>query len=86
MDIFSSAPLLLWPEKYPITFGDMAMIGGPKGPHAEFLKDFAKFILDKYKPKALLVFSAHWETRNQIEGNDLFSRATSLLNSLLPQL
>jgi aromatic ring-opening dioxygenase catalytic subunit (LigB family) len=63
--------MLLWPEKHPITFGDIAMIGGPNGPHAAFLKDLGKHIVEKLKPKALLVFSAHWETRNQIEGTFL---------------
>ena len=65
--------MLLWPETKPISFGDIVSVGGPKGPHAAFLKDFGKFILEKYNPKALLVFSAHWETRNQIEGDTQFS-------------
>jgi len=46
----------------------MDSIGGPKGPHAQFLKDFGKTLMDKYNPKAIVVFSAHWETHGHIEG------------------
>jgi len=35
---------------------------GPKGPLAKFLKDFGPTLLEKYKPKGIVVFSAHWET------------------------
>jgi len=35
---------------------------GPKGPLATFLKDFGPILLQKYKPKGIVVFSAHWET------------------------
>ena len=35
---------------------------GPKGPLARFLADFGPALLEKYKPKGILVFSAHWET------------------------
>lgn len=60
--------MLLWPKSQPQPMEPDA-IGGPNGPHVSFLKDFGKFIMERLKPKALLVFSAHWETRNQIEGN-----------------
>ena len=35
---------------------------GPHGPLATFLKDFGPALLKKYNPKAIVVFSAHWET------------------------
>ncbi|THH13610.1 hypothetical protein EW146_g6636 [Bondarzewia mesenterica] len=35
---------------------------GPRGPLAQFLRDFGPALLSKYKPKGILVFSAHWET------------------------
>ncbi|KZT11441.1 Extradiol aromatic ring-opening dioxygenase [Laetiporus sulphureus 93-53] len=35
---------------------------GPKGPLATFLKDFGPVLLKKYKPKGIVIFSAHWET------------------------
>ena len=38
---------------------------GPKGPLANFLRDFGPILLEKYKPKAIVVFSAHWETMGE---------------------
>jgi len=35
---------------------------GPSGPLATFLADFGAALLAKYKPKGIVVFSAHWET------------------------
>lgn len=46
----------------------MDSIGGPKGVNAKFLQDFGKTLIEKYNPKAVVVFSAHWETHGQIEG------------------
>lgn len=39
---------------------------GPDSSHANFLKALGPFLLQRYKPKALLVFSAHWETQGHI--------------------
>ncbi|KAH8923337.1 Extradiol aromatic ring-opening dioxygenase [Atractiella rhizophila] len=36
--------------------------GGSDSLLSQFLKDFGNTLLEKYKPKAILVFSAHWET------------------------
>lgn len=47
---------------------------GPHGPHAEFLRHFGPFLLQRYKPKAIVIFSAHWETSNQLEGMNLTSQ------------
>ncbi|KAG8928476.1 hypothetical protein FRC01_005869 [Tulasnella sp. 417] len=58
------SPMLIWPKSKPANpgpFGDMLKYQGPVSPLADFLKDFGKVILDKYKPKAIVVFSAHWE-------------------------
>lgn len=38
---------------------------GPNGPNARFLKDFGPALLQKYKPKAIVVFSAHWDTSGE---------------------
>jgi len=38
---------------------------GPRGPLAAFLKDFGPALLKKYKPRAIVVFSAHWETAGE---------------------
>ncbi|KAF8644120.1 hypothetical protein AX16_008649 [Volvariella volvacea WC 439] len=43
-------------------YGEMGAWGGPTSPHARFLGDFGPFLLQKYKPKGIVVFSAHWET------------------------
>ena len=61
------APLLIWPERLPASL-PLDSIGGPKGPNAQFLRDFGKTLVEKYNPKAIVVFSAHWETHGHIEG------------------
>jgi len=38
---------------------------GPKGKLASFLGDFGPALLRKYKPKGIVVFSAHWETEGE---------------------
>ncbi|KAE9395027.1 Extradiol aromatic ring-opening dioxygenase [Gymnopus androsaceus JB14] len=38
---------------------------GPNGPLANFLKDFGPVLLKKYAPRAVVVFSAHWETTSE---------------------
>lgn len=35
---------------------------GPRGPLGTFLRDFGPALLEKYKPKGIAVFSAHWDT------------------------
>ena len=45
---------------------------GRKGPLATFLADFGPALLQKYQPKGIVVFSAHWETLGERLGaNDL---------------
>ena len=61
--------MLQWPEGVPPPMmggsGDLLKHTGPNGPLARFLSDFGPTLLDKYKPKGILVFSAHWETNGQ---------------------
>ena len=38
---------------------------GRDGPLANFLRDFGPLLLEKYKPKGIAVFSAHWETNGE---------------------
>ena len=38
---------------------------GPDGTLAQFLRDLGPALLEKYKPRAIVVFSAHWETSNE---------------------
>jgi hypothetical protein len=67
-ELMGVAPLLIWPERLPASL-PLDSIGGPKGPNAQFLRDFGKTLVEKYNPKAIVVFSAHWETHGHIEGN-----------------
>ena len=62
------APILIWPEHLP-SAQLRDPIGGPKGANSKFLQDFGKTLIEKYNPKAIVVFSAHWETDGDIEGN-----------------
>ncbi|KZV67979.1 Extradiol ring-cleavage dioxygenase class III enzyme subunit B [Peniophora sp. CONT] len=38
---------------------------GSEGPLATFLADLGPALLEKYKPKGIVVFSAHWETNGE---------------------
>ena len=38
---------------------------GPSGPLFRFLSHFGPTLLNKYQPKGILVFSAHWETTSE---------------------
>lgn len=64
--------MLAFPDDEPTRFGDNtqepALHMGPRGPLAAFLKDFGPALLKKYNPKAIVVFSAHWETRGETLG------------------
>jgi len=38
---------------------------GPQGTLAKFLGDFGPHLINKYNPKGIIVFSAHWETSGE---------------------
>ncbi|KAF8630382.1 hypothetical protein AX15_002941 [Amanita polypyramis BW_CC] len=61
------SPVLAVPASYTRSgsFGEMGRYMGPDGPLATFLKDFGPVLIKKYKPKGIVVFSAHWETRGE---------------------
>ena len=64
------SPILIWP-KHLLDPSDsrmsyMTRISGPDSVLANFLKALGPFLLQRYKPKAILVFSAHWETQGHI--------------------
>jgi hypothetical protein len=66
-------PVLVFPED--TVSPRIAAIGrlqGPDGPLAQFLKDFGPTLLHKYKPRGILVYSAHWETTGERLGTYLF--------------
>jgi len=52
------SPMLAYPGRSGPPFDH----AGPSGPLATFLADFGSTLLEKYKPKGIVVFSAHWET------------------------
>jgi hypothetical protein len=59
------APLLSWPEDTPIPSGLSRGAWdwmGRDGPLGQFLDDFGPALVEKYNPKGIVVFSAHWET------------------------
>ncbi|KAF7320984.1 LigB domain-containing protein [Mycena chlorophos] len=61
------SPMLVAPPSFNrgSRFEALAKWGGPQGALATFLKDFGPALLSKYKPKAIVVFSAHWETTRE---------------------
>jgi aromatic ring-opening dioxygenase catalytic subunit (LigB family) len=78
--------MLLSPEKEANKLAALSSVGGPRGLHKQFLKEFGPFLLKKYKPKAIVVFSAHWETRGTIEGTySNFILALIFFYKLLPR-
>jgi aromatic ring-opening dioxygenase catalytic subunit (LigB family) len=64
-------PMLIWPKSVPlpISRGALLSLGGPNGPLANFLDDFGPMLVEKYSPRGIVVFSAHWETSNECLGD-----------------
>ncbi|KAF8495609.1 Extradiol ring-cleavage dioxygenase, class III enzyme, subunit B [Gautieria morchelliformis] len=63
-------PMLIWPDNIQPSNRDLFSSAGPKGPLGNFLRDFGPALLDKYKPKGVVVFSAHWETSGERQVTD----------------
>ena len=61
------SPMLASPENSAVPDGRGAVMEalGPRGPLANFLRDFGPALLEKYKPKGIAVFSAHWDTTGE---------------------
>ncbi|QRW05749.1 aromatic ring-opening dioxygenase LigB subunit [Ceratobasidium sp. AG-Ba] len=59
------SPMLL---REPSTEGRMASLTkqAQRGPLARFLSMFGPALLEKYKPKGIVVFSAHWEESDEV--------------------
>ncbi|KAJ6488634.1 Extradiol ring-cleavage dioxygenase, class III enzyme, subunit B, partial [Mycena vitilis] len=74
------SPILALPRGSNNAFlgGEVVKWAGPEGPLAAFLKDFGPALLKKYKPKGIVVFSAHWETNNERLGKFSPSRRQTL--------
>ncbi|EKM55630.1 uncharacterized protein PHACADRAFT_256379 [Phanerochaete carnosa HHB-10118-sp] len=58
------SPMLVFPESE-TAISPILKHAGSKGPLANFLRDFGPALLAKYKPKAIVVFSAHWDTLDE---------------------
>lgn len=57
--------MIIWPKDVPTPSGrldNLVAWGGSNGPLAQFLDDFGPVLIEKYNPKGIVVFSAHWET------------------------
>ena len=59
------SPALAFPKKDVAAMGEVWKTMGPTGPLAAFLEDFGPALLKKYKPKGIVVFSAHWESSGE---------------------
>ncbi|KAH9854082.1 Extradiol ring-cleavage dioxygenase class III enzyme subunit B [Lenzites betulinus] len=59
------SPMLAFGEREAEQMGSFGRSNGPNSPLATFLKDFGPALLSKYKPKGIVVFSAHWETHGE---------------------
>lgn len=66
------SPMLAFPESE-AAGSPVLKHAGPKGPLANFLRDFGPVLLAKYKPKAIVVFSAHWDTPGERLGTYITS-------------
>ena len=69
--------MLAFPERDAERMGEVMASNGPKGPLATFLKDFGPALLSKYKPKGIVVFSAHWETLGERLGRSSESNTSA---------
>ena len=77
-------PMLIWPTSLPpptTRMGGLVAWGGANGPLAQFLDDFGPVLLEKYKPRGIVVFSAHWETTGERLGKFRVCLLTYLGNS-----
>lgn len=54
---------------------------GPRSALGSFLKDFGPQLLEKYHPKAIVIFSAHWESDGQALGLSSSPQSWNLLSS-----
>ncbi|KAF9001934.1 Extradiol ring-cleavage dioxygenase class III enzyme subunit B [Cyathus striatus] len=61
------SPFLAFPEEETKSgaYGPMGAHMGPTGPLGRFLKIFGPALVEKYQPKGIVVFSAHWETTGE---------------------
>lgn len=66
------SPMLVYPP--PAQVEGLGSHMGSKGPLAQFLAEFGPALLKKYKPKGIVVFSAHWETLEERQGMFRFRR------------
>ena len=73
------SPMLAQDEADARRMGAVGEAMGPKGDLATFLRDFGPALLSKYKPKGIVVFSAHWETTGERLGMSSMSSSSPLI-------
>ena len=77
------SPMLAFPDNDTsgvlMSRGEVGNAMGSKGPLATFLRDFGPALLAKYKPKGIVVFSAHWETAGERLGMSSMSPRSPLI-------
>lgn len=59
------SPMLAFPQELSTSSNELLATMGPRSNLASFLGDFGPTLLRKYKPKGIIVFSAHWETEGE---------------------
>ena len=65
----ANIPAFFFAHSSPMMEIDMpGLTMGKNGPLSRFLKDFGRVLVEKYQPKAIVVFSGHWDTEGTILG------------------
>ena len=73
------------PDNIPAFFfahGSPRLVYPNPGPLEQFLRDFGPALLQKYQPKGIVVFSAHWETTGERLGAMLSGRSDQIDSEL----
>lgn len=61
-------PAFFFAHSSPMMEIDIPVPMGKNGALTHFLGDFGKVLVEKYHPKAIVVFSAHWDIDGQVLG------------------
>lgn len=75
------SPMLAFDKKNVAAMGAFGAYLGPTGPLAKFLEAFGPILLKKYKPKGIVVFSAHWETHGTRLGEFCIAKCPNIANT-----
>ena len=61
-------PAFFFAHSSPMMEIDLPVPMGKNGALTHFLGDFGKVLLEKYQPKAIVVFSGHWDNDGEVLG------------------